>query len=86
MANIRKHGVSFQLASTIFQDPALFSTADLEHNRNEERWFAIGWATNGAILSVVYLWDLANSEITKIRLISARQSTAREIWQYKEIP
>lgn len=52
-ANIRKHGVSFELASSIFADPRLLSVADLEHSEAEERWFSVGCAANGAILSVV---------------------------------
>jgi len=32
-----KHGVSFELASTAFNDPRLFTVADLEHSGTEER-------------------------------------------------
>jgi uncharacterized DUF497 family protein len=46
-ANIRKHGVSFELASSIFADPLLVSAADLEHGEAEERWFSVGCAVNG---------------------------------------
>ncbi len=55
-ANARKHGVTFELASTVFYDPHLLTVADLEHSENEERWFSIGGAGSGAVLSVVYLW------------------------------
>lgn len=82
-ANLRKHGVSFELASTVFNDPRLLTVADLEHSEIEERWFSIGWASNSAMLSVVYLWsesDLA----TKIRFISAREATQTEIRHYQE--
>jgi uncharacterized DUF497 family protein len=44
IANLRKHGVSFELASTIFQDPRLLTVADLEHSEIEERWFSVGCA------------------------------------------
>jgi hypothetical protein len=50
-ANARKHGVTFDLASTVFRDPQLLTTADLEHSETEERWFSIGWASNGTILA-----------------------------------
>jgi uncharacterized protein len=53
--NLHKHSVSFELASTIFHDPQLLTIAHLEHSEAEERWFSIGLASNGAILSVVYL-------------------------------
>lgn len=83
-ANLRKHSVPFDLASTVFKDPRLLSVADLEHNEVEERWFSIGLASNGAMLSVVYLWSGSDPAMTKIRLISAREATRREIRQYEE--
>jgi hypothetical protein len=83
-ANVRKHGVSFELASSVFADPRLLSVADLEHSEAEARWFSVGCAVNGAILSVVYVWDEIEQAITKIRLISARQATRSEIRSYEE--
>jgi uncharacterized DUF497 family protein len=81
-ANERKHGVTFELASTVFRDPRLLTTPDLEHSETEERWFSIGWSANGAILSVVYLWTESDPETTEIRLISARDATQTEIRRY----
>jgi uncharacterized DUF497 family protein len=46
----------------------------------------IRWAGNGAMLSVAYLWSEADPATTKIRLISARESTRTEIRQYQESP
>jgi len=83
-ANLSKHGVSFDLASTVFNDPRLLTVADLSHSEIEERWFSIGWASTGAMLTVVYLWSEADPTTTKIRLISARQATQTEIRQYEE--
>jgi uncharacterized DUF497 family protein len=83
-ANVRKHRVSFELARTVFSDPRLVTVADLEHSDNEERWFSVGYATNGSILSVVYLWSDADPAVTKIRLISARRATQTEIRYYQE--
>ena len=81
-ANARKHGVTFEVASTIFRDPQLLTTADSGHSETEERWFSIGWASNGAILSVVYLWSESDPETAKVRLISARAATQTEIRRY----
>jgi uncharacterized protein len=78
-ANARKHGVAFELALTVFRDPRLLTTPDLEHSASEERWLSIGWASDGKILSVVYLWSELDRETTKIRLISARAATQAEI-------
>jgi uncharacterized DUF497 family protein len=41
-ANVRKHGVTFELASTIFFDPNLLTVADVEHSEAQERWFPSG--------------------------------------------
>jgi uncharacterized DUF497 family protein len=81
--NERKHGVSFDLARTVFNDSFLLTVADLEHSETEERWFSIGRAANNSILSVAYLWSEAES-VTKIRIISARKATETEISHYEE--
>ena len=83
-ANARKHGVTFDLASTVFHDPHLLTVADLEHSATEERWFSVGCASNGVALSVAYLWSDADPAATNIRLISARKSTQAESRQYQE--
>ena len=83
-ANVRKHGVPFELACTVFNDPLLLTVGDLEHSETEERWFSIGRAGNGAMLSVAYLWSETDPAITRIRLISARRATLTEIRKYQE--
>jgi len=83
-ANLRKHAVSFELACTVFNDPRLVTIADQEHSDGEERWISIGWASSGAMLTIVYLWGESDPAITKIRLISARKATQTEIRNYKE--
>ena len=76
--------MSFELASTVFNDPRLLTAADTEHSQSEERWFSVGCASGGAILSVVYLWIEADAAVTKIRLISARKATHLETRRYQE--
>lgn len=71
-------------ACTAFYDLNLLTVADLEHSETEERWFSIGCASNGAVLSVVYLWSEADPDAIKIRLISARKATPAESRQYQE--
>jgi uncharacterized protein len=83
-ANVRKHDVSFELARTLFNDPLLLTVADLAHGEAEERWFSIGRARNGAMLSVAYLWTETDPAIAKVRIISARKATQTEIRQYEE--
>ena len=84
VANLRKHGVSFELASTIFSDPRILTLADTTHSESEERWFSVGLASTGVLIAVAYLWTDAGDDLTKIRLISARRATATEIRYYTE--
>ncbi len=83
-ANLRKHGVSFEIACTVFHDARLLTAADLEHSKIEERWFSVGSASNGTILSVVYLWSVPEPAVIEIRVISARKATETEIRFYLE--
>lgn len=83
-ANVRKHGVSFELASSIFGDPRILTLADTAHSRSEERWFSIGLASNGIPLSAAYTWTEVGVDLIKIRLITARRATATEIRYYTE--
>ena len=82
--NVRKHGISFDLAGTIFGDPHLLTVADLEHGHGEERWFSVGCASNGVLISVAYQWAEPSPIVTRIRLISARKATQAEIRYYQE--
>jgi uncharacterized DUF497 family protein len=83
-ANVYKHGVSFELAATVFRDPRLLSVADLMHSETEERWASIGTASNGSILCIVYLWSESEPVVIKIRIISARKATLAEAKHYNE--
>jgi uncharacterized DUF497 family protein len=83
-ANARKHGVSFELASTVFFDPALLTVADVEHSETENRWFSVGIAGHGGLLAVVYLWSDTDPAAIKIRLISARRASQAECAAYQE--
>jgi uncharacterized DUF497 family protein len=62
----------------------LLTVADLEHSATEDRWFSVGIAGNGVLLSVVYLWSDSDPAAIKVRLISARRSTQSECGQYQE--
>ncbi len=83
-ANARNHGISFELARTVFNDPRLLTVADLKHSGIEERWFSIGCASTGAMLSVAHLWSEVDPAITKVRVISARKATQDEIRYHRE--
>ena len=77
-ANLWKHRISFEEAVTVFGDPNLIFTLDLEHSYGEEREWAIGETENGNILVVVFTMRKDD-----IRIISARPATQKEINRYE---
>ena len=79
--NLRKHGIEFPLAATVFQDPLHVSMLD-EYRGYEERWVTMGHARNGEVLVVCHTVR-ETSEETVMRVISARASTPRERRQFE---
>ena len=53
-AILKKHGVSFQLATTVFRDPPMLTIFDDEHSEQEERWVSIGRAENAQTLVAIH--------------------------------
>lgn len=49
--NVAKHGVSFELATRVFDDPRLVLAEDAAHSRSEDRYFAFG-RVGGGVLTV----------------------------------
>jgi uncharacterized protein len=74
--NRRKHGLSFETAVRVFEDPAAISYVD-RVIENEERWHTIGSAGGIAVVLVVHTVKEEHGE-EEIRIISARKATARE--------
>ena len=79
-ANRRKHGVSFELAQRVFDDPNHISMQD-RHEGGEERWQTIGLVGHIAILLVAHTHEDDNGEEI-IRIISAREANKRECRLY----
>ena len=77
-SNLQKHGVSFEAAMALFDDPARLEEGDF-FARGEYRTIAIG-AVDTVVLTVVY----AQPEENLIRLISARLATAKERRAYEQ--
>jgi uncharacterized protein len=81
-ANLVKHGVSFELASYVFDDPLHHSLPD--RYEYEERWQTIGVARNLMTILVVHTITELEDEEELIRIISARLATAHERRAYEE--
>jgi len=81
--NLRKHKVSFERAAGVFLDPLAISIYDEEHSLGEDRWVTIGKERTNLVLVVVHTFHEEDIDNCKIRLISARKATKREIKQYE---
>jgi uncharacterized protein len=78
-ANIRKHGVSFEEATTAFADENARLKHDPDHSEEEPRFILLGFSARLRMLVVCHAcWE--NEGV--IRIISARKATPREHQQY----
>ena len=78
-ANLSKHGVSFDEAKTVFDDPLYVDFYDPDHSEDEYRYIILGESQQGRLILVSYT-ERGNA----IRLISARQGTRMERKVYEE--
>jgi len=81
--NLRKHKVSFERAAAIFLDPLAISIYDEEHSSEEDRWITIGNDHTNNVLVVNHTFHEENIDNCKVRVISARKATKKEIKQYE---
>jgi uncharacterized DUF497 family protein len=76
--NQSKHGITFDEAQTVFDDPFYVDFYDPDHSENEERYLIIGTSSQGRLLIVSYT-ERSNA----MRLISARELTRSEREAYE---
>jgi uncharacterized DUF497 family protein len=86
LANVRKHGVTFDQAATVFQDALALTVFDAEHSEQEERWFTLGFDASGVLLAVAHTYEATKAASIRVRLISARPATKRERQFYEDEP
>jgi uncharacterized DUF497 family protein len=72
--NIIKHGITFDEAKSVFQDPGRMEMPDLTHSIYEPRIVTIGWSDQDRLLAVI----TSERNTTLRRIISARRATKRE--------
>ena len=78
--NKLKHNISFEDATTVFEDTRAVTIYDEEHSEDEERFIVIGFDFKARTLNVCHCYRGKNKEIT--RIISARKATKQEIKYY----
>jgi uncharacterized DUF497 family protein len=78
-ANLAKHTVSFQEATTVFGDPVSLTIPDPAHSQTENRFIVLGRSHQGRLLVVVHTERGDN-----VRIISVRPASRRERKYYEE--
>ncbi len=73
--NLRKHGVSFEDAQSVFSDENGLLIDDPDHSEEEDRFVLLGLSHSLRLLVVVHCY---RSEGKVIRIISARKADAQE--------
>ena len=79
--NIKKHGISFEEASSVFQDEESLIISDENHSQEEDRFILIGFSFKANLLVVCHCYREKDSVI---RIISARKADRNERKQYLE--
>ena len=77
--NLKKHGVTFQEAATVFGDPLAISFADPDHSKEEERKLTFGESLQRRLIVVSH-----TKRGTRTRIISARLMERHEKVIYEE--
>jgi uncharacterized DUF497 family protein len=72
-SNFKTHGVSFELAKTVFDDAFAFGRLDDRADYGEQRFVILGMAEGQTLLLVAY-----TEREDRIRIISARRATKHE--------
>ena len=81
--NIKKHHISFEVASKVFYDPFFLEIEDFEHSELEERVQGFGKINGLAIVTVFYTERCSDGK-ERHRLISARGLDKEERKAYEE--
>lgn len=79
-SNLRKHELSFDEASTVFDDPLAAIFVDDEHSMDEAREIIIGHSIQNRLLVVSF----TEPQPDILRIISARLATRKETKDYEE--
>lgn len=77
--NLKKHGVDFREAATVFDDSLSTAFPDADHSAAERRFLIMGTSAQGRVLVVAY-----TEQGERVRIISGRLATRRERAFYEE--
>ena len=77
--NLKKHGVEFVEATTVFADPLSITVRDPDHSETEDRLIIVGYSNRFRPLIISHI-----DRSGRVRIISARQLTPAERKDYEE--
>ena len=80
-SNRTKHGIWFEEAQSVFDDPRGRLFYDPEHSEHEDRFILLGMSYAARVLVVVHCYRNSDSAV---RIISARKATRKEARFYEE--
>ena len=78
-SNVRKHGIEFTEAITVFGDPLAMTGYDPDHSDEEDRYITMGLSVTGRLLIASH-----TDRGEKVRIISAREATRGERKDYED--
>ena len=81
-SNIIKHGISFDEATTVFDDDDAIFISDDSHSKNEDRFAVIGFSERLRLLIVCHCY---RNDDAIVRIISARKANKSEELLYGEM-
>ena len=79
-ANLKKHGISFEEAKSVFYDQNAIEFFDEEHSHDEQRFLLLGFSDKLRLLLICHCFRKSDS---RIRIISARKATKNESKYYR---
>jgi len=77
--NIKKHGIGFWEAVTVFRDPLAITIHDPDHSRDEDRFLTVGMTSRNRIVVTAF-----TERGPCIRVISCREVSKSEKRKYEE--
>ena len=80
ISNLKKHGISFDEAKSVFYDEQALLINDPDHSEAEDRFILLGLSHS---IRVVLVCHCYRSQGNTIRIISARKATSKEAKKYK---
>ncbi len=79
-ANLKKHGISFEEAKSVFYDERARLISDPDHSEDEDRFILLGLSYS---LRVILVCHCYRSKGNMIRIISARKASNTELKAYE---